>query len=146
MDTGAGAGDGFVEASAVELTECRADRVVAAQQPLPELENHVGVRHASALHAAGFAASRALIETALAGCGPLALRLLDSEIAYQAMGQGPLLTVAEPAGEEWGAAAGRLRAGEPVELTCAVRTDDEAGRRVVSLQLRWAVGPAAASA
>jgi len=110
----------FLRMAGVQLGSCGPDRATVVQPPVPELENHVGVRHASALHAAGYAAARALAEAAIAAAGSSArLRLKQSEIAYKAMGLGSLETVAEPADEEWEAAIAGLDCGDSVVLRCS---------------------------
>jgi Domain of unknown function (DUF4442) len=136
---GAGATDTepFLAMAGVRMADCDSDRAVVIQPPVPELENHVGVRHASALHAAGYAAGLALAEAAVAGLDrDVRLRLQGSEIAYKAMGLGELETVAEPAGG-WGAQLEQLRAGSPVELACTATTTNAEGKAVAELTLTW---------
>jgi hypothetical protein len=134
----AGLADPFIAAAGCELVAAGPDRAVVEQAALAELDNHVGVRHASALHAAGYEASRALVAAALAAAGKAQeMRLVTSEIAYTAVGLGPLQTVAEPDGPGWDDLS---RDGE-AELPCAVTTRDEAGKTVAELTVTWAVTP-----
>jgi hypothetical protein len=134
----AGPADPFVAATGVRLRSAGPRRAVVEQAALPELDNHVGVRHASALHAAGYAASRALVAAALAERGEGATaRLAGTEIAYTAVGIGPLQTVAEPTGTSWE----ELLGADEAELACAVTTRDKSGKAVAELTAIWAVSP-----
>ncbi len=129
--------DPFLAASGCEVVAAGPNRAVVEQAALAELDNHVGVRHASALHAAGYAASRALVAALEAHGGAPAMRLVRTEIAYTAVGLGPLQTVAEPADPGWGDLGGDGEA----ELPCTVTTRDEAGKKVAELTITWAVTP-----
>jgi hypothetical protein len=132
----------FLRSAGVRLTDCGPDRATVVQPSLPELENHVGVRHASALHAAGYAAARALSEAAAATAArPARLRLKQSAIAYKAMGLGELETIAEP-DEDWAAAIADLGGGEPAVLRCNATTRNERDQVVAELQLEWIATPA----
>lgn len=118
------------------MIACGPERATVVQPPAPELENHVGVRHASALHAAGYAAARALAEAAVGSHARL--RLKRSEIAYKAMGLGRLETVAEPADEGWEAAIERLGDGDGKSvLRCGATTRDERDQVVAELSIEW---------
>jgi Domain of unknown function (DUF4442) len=139
MESLAGSTEPFVAATGSHLVAASAERAVVEQPALAELDNHVGVRHASALHAAGYEASRALVVAALERRGgAAAMRLVATEIAYTAVGIGPLKTVAEPSGASW---ADLLRE-EQAELACAVTTRDETGKTVAELTVIWAVAGA----
>lgn len=128
--------DSFAAAAGCEVVAAGPQEAVVEQAALAELDNHVGVRHASALHAAGYAASRALVAAALAQVGGApAVRLARTEIAYTAVGIGPLRTVAEPSGAAWD----DLLSESEAELACAVTTRDEAGKAVAELTVIWAV-------
>jgi hypothetical protein len=143
MGEGAGVGEPFLTAAGVQVAECEGDRTVVLQAPLSELENHVGVRHASALHTAGYAAGLALVEAAVAGLGIEAdLRLQSSEIAYKAMGLGELETVARPGGEGWEGELERLCSGAGVELVCTATTTNAESKAVAELTLTWLASPA----
>jgi Domain of unknown function (DUF4442) len=112
-------------------------RARVEQPALAELDNHVGIRHASALYAAAWAASDALVRAALAAAGTtLRPRLADSEIRYEQVPLGPITTVAEPAGGDWAAPA---HAG--TELRVAATSTNDHGRTVVALATTWRVGP-----
>ena len=144
MGTGATDTEPFLATAGVRMADCDSDRAVVVQPPVPELENHVGVRHASALHAAGYAAGLGLVEAAVAGLEvDVELRLGASEIAYKAMGLGELETVAEPTGGGWETQLDQLRAGSPVELACTATTTNAEGKAVAELTLTWLAAPAA---
>jgi acyl-coenzyme A thioesterase PaaI-like protein len=127
--------DPFVAATGSRVLAADPNRAVVEQPGLAELENHVGVRHASALHAAAYEASRALVAAALEARGGGTMRLAATEIAYLAVGTGTLRSVAEPAGASWA----ELLAADEAELACAVATQDEAGKTVAELTAVWAV-------
>lgn len=143
MGTGVTDSEPFLATAGVRMADCDSARAVVLQPPVPELENHVGVRHASALHAAGYAAGLALVKTAVAALeGDVQLRLQGSEIAYRAMGLGELVTVAEPAAGGWHSQLRQLRAGRPVELACTATTTNAEGKAVAELTLTWLASPA----
>jgi hypothetical protein len=143
MGTGATDTEPFLVTAGVRMADCDSDRAVVLQPLVPELENHVGVRHASALHAAGYAAGLALVEAAVAELdGSVELRLQGSEIAYKAMGLGELETVAEPSAGGWETQLEQLRAGSSVELACTATTTNAEGKAVAELTLSWIATPA----
>ncbi|HEX5376170.1 MAG TPA: DUF4442 domain-containing protein [Solirubrobacterales bacterium] len=133
--------EAFVAYTRATIAEVSSTRVVVEQPAAPELDNHVGVRHASALHSAGYEASRALVAAALGERHRSGdLRLEESEISYTAVGLGPLTTTAEPTGEGWD----RLPVESPGEmhgitLTSTVTTTNEEGKVVARLRVRWAL-------
>jgi hypothetical protein len=121
----------------VRLLAASPVRAVVEQPALAELDNHVGIRHASALYAAAWAASDALVRAALAAAGATRRPwLADSEIRYEQVPLGLITTVAEPAGGDWDAPA---RTGAELRVT-ATSTNDH-GRTVVALETAWRVGP-----
>ncbi|HEX6753007.1 MAG TPA: DUF4442 domain-containing protein [Solirubrobacterales bacterium] len=133
----------FVAYTRVSVTEVSSRRVVVEQPAAPELDNHVGVRHASALHSAGYEASRALVVAALGEqCRSEDLRLEESEISYTAVGLGPLTTTAEPTGEEWDrlpvAPAEEM---DGIALTSTATTTNQEGKVVARLHARWVLAP-----
>lgn len=138
MSTAATETEPFVSYARATVTEARPARVVVEQPAAPELDNHVGVRHASALHSAGYEASRALVAAAAGGIWEGQIRLEQSEIEYVAVGLGKLTTCAEPTGDGWD----RLST-EPAEalarltLTASVTTTNEEGKVVARLELSW---------
>lgn len=140
MSTGVTDTEPFILRTQPRVVDAGPTRAVVEQAAAPELDNHVGVRHASALHAAGYEASRALLAAAL---GDLAARveasLAESEISYTAVGLGLLTTTAEPTGEGWGDLAGALRSGDSVDLATALATVDEEGKVVARLRTTWTV-------
>src|SRR3954469_20605593 len=72
--------------------------LAVVEQPMePEVDNHVKVRHASALYAAAHEAARQLVIAALGDrAGSVEVRLADSEIRYTSVGLGTLTSRAEP--------------------------------------------------
>lgn len=131
--------DPFVDDLDTRVVEVSAQRAVVEQPALPHLGNHVGVRHASALHAAANEACRALV---LAAAKDHDVSLLDSEIAFTQIGLGLITTVAEPSGPGWEALA-QPRSGE-AELTTNSVSRNEQGRTVATFQARWCVRPVSA--
>ena len=120
----------------VTVLEATPARAVVEQPADPEVDNHVKVRHASALYTAAYEAARQLV---LAALGPAAasakLEVADSEIAYKAVGLGMLTSTAEPRGDGWDV----LAAGQPAELDVSVVTADPEGKVVTTLDLRFSV-------
>jgi len=133
----------FVAHTRASIAEVSATRVVVEQPAAPELDNHVGVRHASALHSAGYEASRALVAAALGEWHrPEDLHLEESEISYTAVGLGPLTTTAEPTGEGWDRLP--FESAEDIDgvtLTSAVTTTNQEGKAVAHLRVRWRLAP-----
>jgi acyl-coenzyme A thioesterase PaaI-like protein len=132
----------FAEISASSIIEAEPRRAVAEQRPAPELENHAGVRHAGALFAVGYAASRALIGAALAAHGDLVrARMVDSEIAYEKVVGAELVTAtAEPGDDDWDALLERA-GSEGVQLPTSVTLRDERGQTVTAMAVCWQAGP-----
>jgi acyl-coenzyme A thioesterase PaaI-like protein len=134
--------DPYSDHTLCRVLEATAARAVVEQPMEPEVDNHVKVRHASALYAAAYEAARQLVISAL---GDLAdsveVRLADSEIGYRAVGLGTLTSTAEPVGEAWET----LDEGE-TELDCLVTTTDPDGKTVTTLSVRWQVLPASGEA
>ena len=128
--------DPFAAAAEVRVAEASADRAVVEQPALRHLDNHVGVRHASALFTAGYEAARALVGAAVPGRSARA-ELVESECAYVNVGFGLITTTATPKGDGWDA----LATGAPAEVEVAVAGVDEAGKTVVELTHRWRVAP-----
>jgi hypothetical protein len=122
----------------VRLIAASPHRAVVEQPGLTVLDNHVGIRHASALYAAAWAASHALVSAALAdGLDALAEpRLSDSEIRYEQVPRGPITTVAQPTSGDWDALE-----REDAELRATAISIDEHGKTVVALDTTWRVGP-----
>jgi hypothetical protein len=99
--------------------------VVVEQPDEPELGNHVGIRHASALHAAAYGAGRALV---LESAGDREVELASAEIAYVNVAMGPLRFVAEP------------REVPDGDFGTSVVGTDENGKTVVTVDAVWNVG------
>jgi hypothetical protein len=122
------------------VVEAAPERSVVEQPPDPEVDNHVKVRHASALYAAAYEAARQLVLTALGERAAAAdVRLADSEIAYKQVGLGVVTSTAVPDGPGWDTLAADLDAAKPVELACTVESVDPGGKTVVTLGTRWAI-------
>lgn len=119
---------------AARLRDASPQRAAVEQADLAVLDNHVGIRHASALWAAAWAASDALVRAALDGRATA--WLCASEIRYEQVPLGPISTVAQPAGGDWDAPA---RTGAVLCAT-AISTNDQ-GRTVVALDTTWRVAP-----
>jgi acyl-coenzyme A thioesterase PaaI-like protein len=134
--------DPYGEHLRVTLVEAGPERAVVEQPADPEVDNHVKVRHASALYTAAYEASRQLLLAALGEhAASVDLVVADSEIAYKAVGLGVLRSVAEPQGEGWDRLGGRV--DSPLELETSVVTSDPGEKAVVTLRLRWSVTPRA---
>ncbi len=133
--------DPFVEYSASSVVEADDRHAIAEQPPAPELDNHAGVRHAGALFAVGYAASRALIAAVLAPRSDSAsARMTDSEIAYEKVVANQRVTAtAEPVGDDWDSLLARVATGEAVSLPTAVTLKDEEGRTVTAMSVSWQV-------
>jgi len=128
----------------VDVVDATPDRAVVTQPPDPEVDNHVKVRHASALWTAGHEAARQLVLAALGERAESAgLTVTASEIAYKQVGLGVLTSTAQPRGGAWQSLQADLGAGREAEVEVAVSTTDPEGKEVVTLDLRWAVKPAA---
>jgi acyl-coenzyme A thioesterase PaaI-like protein len=127
--------DRFIDWLETRVVESTPAKSVVQQPDAPPLGNHVGVRHASAIYAAAYEASRALVRAALgerADSAPVAL--IGTSIAYTRVGMGPLTFVAEPEGDGWDTVADG--AGE---LTVSVTGTDQNGKTVASMTARWSV-------
>lgn len=119
--------DPYVEHLETSVVEAGPQQAVVEQPDAPPLSNHVGVRHASALHAAGYEAARALVGKR---AGSARAELVRSEIAYERPGMGPLTFTAEPEGDDW---AGLT------EVAVKVAGVDENGKRVAALTTVWKI-------
>src|SRR3954465_13337980 len=106
-------------------------RAVVEQPMEPEVDNHVKVRHASALYTAAYEAARQLVLAALGDrAASVEVRLADSEIKYSAGGLGLLTSTAESRGAGWDTLSEHLDAGRDAELESFVSTDDPGGKTV----------------
>jgi Domain of unknown function (DUF4442) len=133
----------FVEHTHTRVIHADREHAVVEQAGVEDLNNHVGVRHASALHAAGYEASRALMVAALDDLAPSAqLQLARTEIAYTAVGLGPLTTTARPDGSAWEHLSADVEAGVEATLETLVTTTGEDGKTVAELTVCWTVTPA----
>jgi len=133
--------DPFAELAGTTVLEADGQHAVARQEPAPELENHAQIRHAGALFAAGYAASRALVEAALGSrASGLEARIADSEARFEGVVRGAVTAFAEPAGNDWGVALAGLDEGHDAELLTAVRLRSEAGTTTTTISVLWRVG------
>jgi hypothetical protein len=122
--------DPFVAGAGIATLEADADRAVVQQGAAEVLDNHVGVRHASALFTAGHQAARALLTAALGGRARL--ELLESDVHYVNVGFGLLTSTARPAGGAWPPLDAPV-----LELEVDVTTEDEQGKMVAQIAERW---------
>ncbi len=135
--------DRYGEYCRTRLVEVAHERVVAEQPADPEVDNHVKVRHASALYAAAYETARQLVLAALGDrADSVEVGLVDSEIAYSQVGLGVVTSTAERQGEGWESLAEALDAGRPAEVETSVVSTNEDGKAVVTLGARWSVAPA----
>jgi hypothetical protein len=122
------------------VTEATPARAVVEQPMEPEVDNHVKVRHASALYTAAYEAARQLVLAALGDrAASVEVRLAGSEIKYTAVGLGLLTSTAEPRGGGWDTLSEDLDAGRDAELESFVSTDDPGGKTVATLAARWTI-------
>lgn len=136
--------DPFVEHAETRLVELSPAHAVVEQPAATFLDNHVGVRHASALFTAGHEAARALVLGRLGDDAPGArAELVQSDVRYTNVGFGTVVSDAEPVGEEWETLAATIAAGQPVELLARVTGRNDAGKTVFTVDDRWSVAPAA---
>jgi hypothetical protein len=132
--------DAYAAYCRTTVVEAGPARAVVEQPPDPEVDNHVKVRHASALYAASYEAARQLVLAALGERAASAeMRLADSEIAYKQVGLGVVTSTAVPEGPGWDTLAADLDGGEDVQLDCTVDSLDPGGKTVVTLTTRWAI-------
>jgi acyl-coenzyme A thioesterase PaaI-like protein len=133
--------DPFLEFTASSVVEADEVHAVAEQRATPQLDNHAGVRHAGALFAVGYAASRALVAAAL---GPYSVvaRMSDSEVSYDKVVAGQRVTAtAEPSAADWELLLQRAAAGESVILPTTVTLRNEEGKTVTAMSVCWQAEP-----
>ena len=132
--------DPFVGLAGTTVVEADSRRAVARQEAVAELDNHARLRHAGALFAAGYAASRALVAAAL---GPRAssfeAMIGDSEITYQNVVRGAVIATAEPADQGWDEALAKLADGREAQLRTAVKLRSEEGTVTTAMTVLWQV-------
>src|SRR5690242_2637394 len=119
--------DPYVEHLETSVAEASPQRAVVDRPDAPPLSSRVGVRPAGSRHAAGYEAARALVGER---CGSAEARLVQSEIAYERPGMGPLTFTAEPEGDDWDGLT---------EVVVKVTGVDESGKRVASLTTLWQI-------
>jgi acyl-coenzyme A thioesterase PaaI-like protein len=138
--------DPFVEYAGSRVLEADSRHAVVEQQPAPELDNHVGVRHAGALFAIGYAASRALVAAGLgAEAESTEVQMLDSEVIYEKAAFGSLTATAEPAADDWDSLLSRILDGQAAQLPTSVMLRNEEGKTVTSMTICWQATPAGGS-
>ena len=131
--------DSFLDFAGTSIVEADPRRAVAEQKAATELDNHAAVRHAGALFAVGYAASRALVAAALGPDAEAAeLRILDSETEFARTAVGAVTATAEPAGD-WESLLSDLSESREVELRSSVELRCEEGRTVTTMTVRWGV-------
>lgn len=131
--------DPYSDHTLSRVLEATPAQAVVEQPMEPEVDNHVKVRHASALYAAAYEAARQLVIAALGDrVDSVEVHLVDSEIKYAAVGLGTLTSRAEPQGDGWDTLDG--------EVDCLVTTTDPDGKTVTTLTVRWQVLPSSGEA
>jgi len=134
--------DPYVRHAGTRPTDVGAERA-AVEQDGHELDNHVGVRHASALYTGAYGAARALVVRALGDrADTVSICHQRSEITYSNIPVGPIVSGArrrDP--DRWDEAAASLDAGRPAEVATDVVSTNEQGRTVVTLESHWRVEP-----
>jgi acyl-coenzyme A thioesterase PaaI-like protein len=126
------------------IAEASPERAVVEQPGLRELDNHLGIRHASALYTSMYAAARALVHAALTDLpGAGQARLESSETKYPFVPVGLITNTAERSGDGWESAAEELAAGRTARVGVYVDATNEDDRTVSTLETVWAIQPAA---
>jgi hypothetical protein len=133
--------DPYAERAGTRVTEATPERAVVEQPGMRELDNHLGIRHASALYTTMYAASQALVRAAAGDTGRA--RLTESVTTYPYIPVGLVTSVAEPAGGAWDTLGADLAEGRPAELKVRVESSNEDGRTVSTLDSTWRVEPLA---
>jgi hypothetical protein len=132
--------DPFVDYAATVVREASPHLAVVEQPASRFLDNHVGVRHASALFTAAYEAARGLLAAALGGFADCAsVHLVECEVEYVAVAMGAITTTAEPAGDGWSSLADDVVGPSCVDLDVAVVATNDKGRTVLRVTQRWHV-------
>jgi hypothetical protein len=140
--------DAFPTHCHTEVTHATPARAVTVQRASRDLDNHVGVRHASALFTAAYAAARALLEAALDDAAvedpsiPREAWLVNFDISYREIPQDEIVSEALPHGEGWSSLPAALSAGHEVSLASAVRSTNAQDRVVATTAVLWHLRPA----
>jgi acyl-coenzyme A thioesterase PaaI-like protein len=123
------------------IEEVAVGRGVVRLDDDPQLRNHTGTHHASALFAAGQAASGAAIAAAFVDQLP-SLELLpqDSTITYNKVARGPILATGV-LGSDPQTLLDELERDGRVEFAVDVSLVDGAKDTVATLTVRWLVRP-----
>lgn len=135
--------DRLLEHAASQVLEADSHHAVVEQRPDPGLDNHIGVRHAGALFAVGYEASRALIRAALAESADSSdVQMVDSDVIYEKPALGSVTATAEPAADDWDALLSRVAGGQSAKLPTSVLLRNEQGATVTSMTVCWQAEPA----
>ena len=135
--------DPYAERAHSTLVEATPERAVVEQPGLRELDNHLGIRHASALYTCMYAAARGLVLAATAeidGAGEA--RLEESTTAYPFVPVGLITNTATRSEEGWASAAATLADGKAARVGVEVDATNEDGRTVATLATTWSIQPA----
>lgn len=133
--------DPFLEHIRADIIRADRRRAIVRQPAVATLNNHVAVRHASALYGATYAASRALALSALGEMeGAAHLTLVASEVAYSHLPLGAITSVAHPRGPGWADLASQVPIGG-IELGVEVVSRNEDGKTVARVAATWRVEP-----
>ena len=125
----------FLPITGVRVVEAGPERAIVEHSPAPELYNHVGVWHASALYTGAHEAACALVRAAL---GEAAERcavgaVAESKTDYKHFPVGPITTVATRGDGGWDALDGAAAGGGPADVAVAVVSTNEDGRVVMTV-------------
>ena len=136
-----GYADRFLEHASLSICEADERHAIVHQSADPSLANHLGVRHAGAIFAAGYAASRALVAAGLAGwTDPVSLAMVDSEIDYRKTVTSQRIEAVAKPDAEWEASLSRARFEQAI-LPTEVTLSDEEGNVVAAMKVLWRVTP-----
>jgi acyl-coenzyme A thioesterase PaaI-like protein len=123
----------------LEVTEVALGRGVVRLPDDPNLRNHTGTHHASALFALGQAAAGAAIAAAFVRELPeLDLLPQGSEITYKKVSRGPIVATGH-LGADPGALLAALEGEGRVEFAVDVAEADGAGDTVAEMTVNWLV-------
>ena len=132
--------DALIDYLDTRVVDATATAATVEQPDSPPLNNHVGVRHASALYAGGYAAARALVDAALADRREAwEVALAGSSVSYTRVGMGLLTFRASPEGEGWD-----VLGEQATRVSAVVSGTDDKGKDVVTGNVSWAVSPRSA--
>jgi len=133
--------DPLLDIADCKVVEANASRAVVEQPAAPELANHMGARHAGALFSVGYAASRALVASAIGPNSKQAeAQMVESEVIYEKVaGAETVAATAEPGGEDWRAQLTTVSEGGAADLQTAVTLRNEDEKTIMVMSVRWQV-------